>query len=133
RETARLLWEHGGELGIEDGDGEDDRRRDPPDQHCSPATHVEHRPAERSQQEAWIRETDHEPVVPAERLQELAFLDDCLSHALPPSLVDLAACRARGRRSESNTCRRSFQSGWNHTPASTSVLEWAPMKGPPIT
>ena len=31
-----------------------------------------------------IREGDHESVVPAQRLEELEFLDDCLSHAVPP-------------------------------------------------
>ena len=40
-----------------------------------------------SQHEAGIRQTDYEPVVPAERLQELTFLDDCLSHRLYLLLV----------------------------------------------
>ena len=85
RETAGLVREHRGELRVDDGDREDDGRRDAPDQHRAPAAHVEHGPPERPQQKAWIREADDEPVVPAERLEKLSFLDDCLSHGVPPS------------------------------------------------
>ena len=65
-----------------------------PDERGAPAAEVEHRPAERTQHEARIRETDDETVVPAKRLQELAFLDyrhadpcitgNCLSHHYLP-------------------------------------------------
>ena len=60
---------------------------DAPEQRRAPAAQVENRVAERSEQEARIRERDHEAVVPAQGLEELAFLDHCLSHALPPCLV----------------------------------------------
>ena len=68
RQATGLVREHGGELGVDDRDREDDGRRDSPDHHRAPAAHVQDRPAERSQQEAGIREADHEPVVPAQRL-----------------------------------------------------------------
>ena len=55
-----------------------------------------------------IREADHEPVVPAQRLQELAFLNDCLSHALPP-FREPSCGRGWGPRGDRNTRPGQFQ------------------------
>ncbi len=49
-----------------------------------PAAQVAHRVPERAKQEARIRERDHEPVVPAQRLQELPFLDHRFCHITLP-------------------------------------------------
>ena len=43
-----------------------------------------HRVAERAEQEARRRECDDEAVVPAERLEEMSFLDNRFSHGQPP-------------------------------------------------
>ena len=91
REAAGLVREHRGKLRVEHHDGHHDRRRDSPEQRRSPAAEVEHRPAERAEEEPGIRERDHEPVVPAERLQELSFFDLRDRHARPPSSLCLPA------------------------------------------
>ena len=57
---------------------------DAPEQHGAPAADVADGVAERPEQEARRRESDHEPVVPAELLEEMSFLDDCFSHGQPP-------------------------------------------------
>ena len=126
RDTSRLVREHRGELRVEHDDRDDDERRQPPDQRRSPAAHVEHRPAERAEHEARIREADDEPVVPAKRLQELAFLDDrhtdpcitgnCLGHAYLPfvheSVVYLVArANVTPSRTRFNTTAGRARSG----------------------
>src|SRR5262249_44754829 len=89
-------------------------RRDAPDQHRAPAPHVEHRVAERAQQEAGIREADHEPVVPAKRLQELTFLDDCLSHDSSSSSAIRAQPRQYGPlRAKLTPADTSFNAAYN--------------------
>ena len=80
RKAARLVREHGGELGVEHHHGDHHRRGERPEHHRAPAAEVADRVAERPEQEAGVGERDHEPVVPAESLDEMSFLDDCLRH-----------------------------------------------------
>ena len=116
RHPARLVREHGGELRVDDLDGKDDGRRDPPDHRGAPAAEVDHRESERSEQEARVREADHESVVPAERLQELALLDDCLSHdSSSSSAIPAPSRQYEGRAAERNTWRGQFQRRGNRS------------------
>ena len=95
RDAARLLREHRGELRVEDDDRDDDDRRDSPDQRRAPATEVEHRPAERAEQEARIREANHEAVVPAQSLEEVSLLDCRNCHSTPPCSLCESPTRTR--------------------------------------
>ena len=84
REAARLVREHRGHLAVEGHDEEGEPRGDAPEEHRAPASEVADGVAERPEEESGGRESDDEPVVPAEPLEELTFLDDCLSHHRPP-------------------------------------------------
>ena len=87
RESAGLLREHRGELGVERVDEDGDERRDPPQQRGAPAAEVADRVAQRPEQESRVRERDDEAVVPAKRLEKLPFLDYCCRHLPPPARV----------------------------------------------
>ncbi len=80
REAPRLVREHRRELRVQHHDGHDHCCGDRPEEHRPPAAHVADRVTEGSEEEARIRERDHKSVVPAERLDEMPFLDDCLGH-----------------------------------------------------
>ena len=120
--------------------GNDDECRQTPDERGTPAAEVEHGPAQRTQHEPRICETDDEPVVPAKRFQELAFLDDrhtdpcitgnCLSHALPPSRARIR--RQRRRAGEPNTLQSEIQYTAPVEPAAAPYNR-AEMARPPIT
>ena len=94
RQAARLLGEHGRELGVDGVDEDGDDGRDAPQHRCAPATEIADGEAERAEQKARVRECDHEAVVPTKRLEELLFLDYCCRH------INLRLeCRERCERS----------------------------------
>ena len=107
RQAARLLGEHGRELGVDGVDEDGDDGGDAPQHRCAPATEIADREAERAEQEARIRERDHEAVVPAKRLEELLFLDYCCRHI---NLRRSAVNGARGAALRANLPRSSGDS-----------------------
>ena len=75
--------------------------RDAPQERRAPAAEITDRVRQRAEQEARVRERDHEAVVPAKRLEELLFLDYCCRHNQPPS-----GCRDRGAADAA--CARTY-------------------------
>ena len=84
RDPARLVGEHRRRLRVDPVLQQSDGGRDPPEQHGPPHADRRQGEAQRAQQERRLTETDDEAVVPMERLEELALLDDCLSQVTPP-------------------------------------------------
>ena len=64
---------------------------DTPEDRRAPAAEIGDGVRQREEQEARVRERDHEAVVPAKRLEELLFLDYCCRHNQPPSGAGTAA------------------------------------------
>ena len=88
-DPAGLVGEHRRGLRVDEVLQQPDGRGDPPQQDRSPGTDRGEREAERPQQERRLAQADDEPVVPVQRLEEMAFLDgrlrrDLVSHLIPP-------------------------------------------------
>ena len=100
-EAAGLVREHRRRLGVDVRlQGADDGRDDPDDRRPDAAQRQD-REREPDEQEAGVRHADHDPVPPAHRLQQTAFVYRNLSH-VPSSrttprrspLTSLDRCRA---------------------------------------
>ena len=81
-----------------------------PEERRAPAAEVADRAAERAEHEARIREADDEPVVPAKRLEELAFLDHRARIGSLSATDYLSVQNGRRRRAgEPNTLQASLK------------------------
>ena len=79
-DTAGQLREHRRRLGVDVVvEGAEDHGHGPQD-HGAPAAKRQCRAAEAGDQEAWVRERNHEPVEPADGLEEFPLLNDSSSH-----------------------------------------------------
>ena len=87
RDAAGLVGEHRGRLGVDPVLQQADGGGDPPQDHRAERADAPEREPERAEQESRVAQGDDEPVIPGHRLEQVAFLDDRLSHATPPSLL----------------------------------------------
>jgi hypothetical protein len=87
RDPARLLGEHGGELGVDDVEENRQEGREGPEDHGAPTAEIEDRVTQRTEQEARVGQGDHESVVPAKGLEEFLLLNDCFGHVSPPCVL----------------------------------------------
>ena len=97
-DAARLVREHGRELGVDPVHEHGDQGREGPQGQRAPGADAPDRVPERGEQRAGNRHGDDEAVVPGKYLAKLPLLTRALSHRSPPCPV--VGSGHAGRRSE---------------------------------